>query len=48
VVINKMEALADRSPARETAELLLRAPAVHSVALTALRRDDPVLEVFTR
>jgi probable selenium-dependent hydroxylase accessory protein YqeC len=47
-VINKVEVLADPTPAREAAERLLREPAVEAVLLTALRRDEPVLEVFTR
>ncbi len=48
VLINKVESLPDRSPARETAERLLREPAIDSVLLTALRRDEPVLEVCER
>ena len=48
VVINKVERLADRTPAHETAERLLREPAIASVLLTALRADDPVIEVRTR
>lgn len=48
VLINKVESLRDRKPADETAERLLREPAVHSVALTAVRGETPVLEVFTR
>ena len=48
VLINKVESLADRNPARETAERLLREPAIHSVVLTALRAAEPVLEVCTR
>lgn len=48
VVINKVERLADRTPARETAERLLREPAIASVVLAALRADDPVLEVCAR
>ncbi len=47
-LINKVERLADPAPARETAERLLGEPAIHSVVLTALRREDPVLEVCTR
>ena len=47
-VINKVESLADRAPAYETAEWLLREPAIHAVILTALRAVDPVLEVITR
>ena len=48
VLINKVENLPDRTPARETAECLLREPAIHSVVLTALRGQEPVLEVCTR
>jgi probable selenium-dependent hydroxylase accessory protein YqeC len=48
VIINKVERLADRRPAHETAGLLLREPAVRSVVLTTLRGDNPVLEVCTR
>jgi molybdenum cofactor cytidylyltransferase len=47
-LINKVESLPDRTPARETAERLLRAPAIRSVVLTALRGKEPVLEVCTR
>jgi molybdenum cofactor cytidylyltransferase len=48
VLINKVETLADRTPARETTERLLREPAIHSVVLTTLRGEKPVLEVYTR
>jgi molybdenum cofactor cytidylyltransferase len=48
VLINKVEGLRDRGPARETAERLLRDPAIDSVVLAALRGEDPVLEVCTR
>jgi len=48
VVINKVESLANRTPARETAELLLREPAIHAVVLAALRGDEPVREVLAR
>ena len=48
VLINKVESLPDRGPAHETAERLLRDPAIHAVVLAALRRDDPVLEMHTR
>ena len=48
VLINKVEALPDRAPARETAACLLREPAIHSVVLGNVRADDPVLEVCTR
>ena len=47
-VVNKVETLADRAPARETAERLLREPRIESVLLTALRAAEPVLEVFQR
>jgi molybdenum cofactor cytidylyltransferase len=47
-LINKVESLADRAPACETAELLLREPAIASVVLTALRAEPPVLEVYAR
>jgi probable selenium-dependent hydroxylase accessory protein YqeC len=47
-LINKVERLPDRTPARDTAERLLREPAIHSVVLTTLRGDEPVLEVCTR
>jgi len=47
-LINKVESLPDRAPARETAERLLREPAIHAVVLTTLRGDEPVLEVCTR
>jgi probable selenium-dependent hydroxylase accessory protein YqeC len=45
VVINKLDALADPEPARETARRLLREPAIHAVVLAALRTDKPVREV---
>lgn len=48
VLINKVESLPDRAPARETAERLLREPGIHAVVLTTLRGDEPVLEVCTR
>ena len=48
VVINKVESLPDRKPAHETAERLLREPAIRAVVLTALRGQQPVLEVCTR
>jgi probable selenium-dependent hydroxylase accessory protein YqeC len=47
-LINKVESLPDRAAARDTAERLLREPAIHSVVLTTLRADEPVLEVCTR
>jgi len=48
VLINKVERLSDRKPADETAERLLRDPAIHAVILTALRADDPVIDIHTR
>lgn len=48
VVINKVDGLADRTPARETAERLIAEPAIQAVLLTALRRDEPVLEAYGR
>jgi hypothetical protein len=43
-----VDRLADRTPARETAERLLREPAIHSVLLATLRGEEPVIEVCTR
>jgi probable selenium-dependent hydroxylase accessory protein YqeC len=48
VLINKVEGLRDRGPAHETAERLLRDPAIDSVVLATLRGEDPVLEVCAR
>jgi len=48
VMINKVESLTDRSPARETAERLLHEPAIRAVLLTSVRRQEAVLEVFAR
>ena len=48
VLINKVESLADRAPAHETAALLLRDPAIHAVVLAAVRAENPVLEVCGR
>jgi len=47
-LINKVERLPDRTPARETAEHLLREPAIQSVVLTMLRGEEPVLELHAR
>lgn len=47
-LINKVESLPDRAPARETAERLLREPAIHSVVLTTLRGEAPVIELCVR
>ena len=48
VLVNKVEALDDRAPARDTAERLLREPAIEAVLLTTLREQSPVLELFGR
>ena len=48
VLVNKAEVLTDLGPARETAERLLREPAIDSVVLAAARRDRPVIEVCRR
>lgn len=48
VLINKVETLADREPARETARRLLREPAIESVVLGAARASEPVFEVCAR
>ena len=48
VLINKVEGLADRAPAHETAALLLRDPAIQAVVLAAVRAENPVLEVCVR
>src|SRR5215470_16151128 len=48
VLINKMDAVPDPSPARETAALLIREPAIHVVVLAAVRGPDPALEVYRR
>ena len=48
VLVNKVDRLPDRAPARETAERLLREPAIHSVVLTTLRGEEPVIEVCRR
>jgi hypothetical protein len=48
VLVNKVETLDDRAPARDTAERLLRELAIEAVLLTTLRGNQPVLEVFAR
>ena len=48
VVINKVERLPDRAPAREIAARLLREPAIEAVVLAALAGPEPVLEVCRR
>jgi molybdenum cofactor cytidylyltransferase len=47
-LINKVESLADRTPARETAARLLREPAIASVVLANARGAEPALEVCAR
>jgi molybdenum cofactor cytidylyltransferase len=47
-LLNKVDGLADRGPARQTAARLLDDPAFDSVVLAAVRRADPVLEVCRR
>ena len=48
VLINKVDSLPNRAPARETAERLLREPAIHSVVLASLRATEAVPEVCAR
>jgi probable selenium-dependent hydroxylase accessory protein YqeC len=48
VAINKVESLPDRKPARETAERLLREPAIHAVLFTSMRAAVPILEICAR
>jgi molybdenum cofactor cytidylyltransferase len=48
VVINKVDGLADRGVAHETASMLFREPAIQAVVLAAVRAEPPVLEVRTR
>jgi probable selenium-dependent hydroxylase accessory protein YqeC len=48
VMINKVDGLPDRAPAHDTAQRLLRDPAIHSVVLAAVRAEKPVLEVLAR
>jgi probable selenium-dependent hydroxylase accessory protein YqeC len=48
VLINKADSLPDRAPARETAERLLREPAIHSVVLASLRAEGMAPEVCAR
>jgi molybdenum cofactor cytidylyltransferase len=47
-VINKVESLADRAPAYETAKRLLEEPAIHAVVLASVRAPEPVIEVCRR
>jgi probable selenium-dependent hydroxylase accessory protein YqeC len=46
VLINKLDLLVDREPARETAERLMYGPAIDSVVLAAVGADKLVLEVW--
>jgi len=48
VLINKVDTLADLGPVRETAERLLREPAIESVVLAAVRATEPVIEAYRR
>lgn len=48
VLVNKVDRLSDRSATHETAERLLRELAIHSVVLTTLRGEEPVIEVCRR
>jgi molybdenum cofactor cytidylyltransferase len=48
VLINKADSLPDLAPARETAERLLREPAIHSVVLASLRAEGMAPEVCAR
>jgi len=47
-LINKVDSLADRAPARELAQCLLETPEIAAVVLAAVRAADPVLEVLGR
>jgi probable selenium-dependent hydroxylase accessory protein YqeC len=48
VMLNKADGLADRGPLHETADRLLREPAIDAVVLTAVRATPPVLEICRR
>jgi probable selenium-dependent hydroxylase accessory protein YqeC len=48
VLINKVETLADREPARETAERLVRESVIEAVVLAAASAEEPALEVRRR
>jgi molybdenum cofactor cytidylyltransferase len=48
VLINKVERRSDRTAAYETAERLLREPAIGAVVLATVRGPEPVLEVCAR
>jgi probable selenium-dependent hydroxylase accessory protein YqeC len=45
VLINKVDSLRDREPARETASRLLAQPAIRAVVLGGARAPDPVFEI---
>ena len=47
-LINTVESLRDRAPASETAQLLLRDPAIRAVVLAAARTKNPALDVLRR
>jgi len=47
-IINKADVSGHLDPARDTAERLLRDAAIGTVMLAAVRRDDPILEVYRR
>jgi molybdenum cofactor cytidylyltransferase len=47
VLINKVDALVDWTPVRETARLLLKDPRIEAVLFGAVRDDEPVREVQT-
>lgn len=47
-LINKVDILQDQTPARETAERLLREPAIRAVVLATMRAGEPVVDVCTR
>ncbi|MGQ0602185.1 MAG: selenium cofactor biosynthesis protein YqeC [Anaerolineales bacterium] len=47
VLINKVDALTDWTPVRETAALLLKHPRIEAVLLGAVRSDEPVREIQT-
>jgi molybdenum cofactor cytidylyltransferase len=47
-LINKVDSLPDRAPARQTAEHLLREPTIEAVVLASVRAEKPVLERLAR
>ena len=48
VMINKVDGMDDRGPAREAAARLLREPAIDRILFTAVRADPAVVEVWRR